>query len=654
MKRLFSPKYIAAVTAVLALLLLLAAYFETKRTSRNILEVMEADGEALVESLVLSSQNSLKAETAILGFVADKLLDDCRVIDRYADRGRMTLFDIAVARGLAYVDIYDGGGNLIGSSGEHENGFSVDSTIVPRGKEVFLGKRGGDYAFAMARRKSEGIIVCAVDASYVEYFKKDISIGSLIDSLGEKEGLVYLLLQDPGEGIIFASKNIDRMRKIEHDPFLKEALLSSAATSRLYRFQGVEVLEVVKPFFFEEKPYGIFRAGLSLDGYNAVMRGSRRQTVVVSGVLFLIGIVVFTLLALNQTFQVVNRSYTEIRSFTAAVLESMETGVVAVDSEGKVTVLNRAAKEILKVGSSALLQPYDEVFPDDHLRIKESLSGKEIRGEFEAEILGSTVSVSISPLFDSDGKASGGTALLRDVTAIRKMERDMKQSERLSLLGDTAASVAHEVRNPLNAISMAAQRLEEEYAAKGGMESAKNLSRILRQEVKRLDGIVSQFLSLARPSELNLQKSDLNRLVTETLALAEGEAASISVMITTSLGEIPELMLDPDELKKAVINILRNGMEAAGEGGSVSLSTRVDGDMVALRIEDTGKGMSSEQMEKIFQPYFTTKERGTGLGLSIAQRVVADHGGRIDVASTPGKGTVFTLWLNEARPEGSV
>lgn len=654
MKRLVSPKHIAAVTAVLAVLLLLAAYFETRRTSRNILEVMEADGAALIESLILSSQNSLKAEAAVLGFLADKLLDDCRVIDRYADKGRLTLFDIAVARGLAYVDIFDGGGNLIASSGDHEVIFSVDSTTVPTGKEVFLGESGGHYGFALSRTKGQGIIVCAVDASYVEYFKKDISIGSLIDSLSEKEGLVYLLLQNQGEGIIFASKNIDRMKKIEHDPFLQEALLSNVATSRHYEFQGVEVLEVVKPFFFEEEPYGIFRAGLSLDGYNAVMRGSRRQTVVVSGVLFLIGIVVFTLLALNQTFQVVNRSYTEIRSFTAAVLESMETGVVAVDSEGRVTVLNRAAKEIMKVGSSALLLPYDEVFPGDPLRLKELLSGKESKGDFETEILGSTVLVSISLLSDIDGKASGGTALLRDVTSVRRMEREMKQRERLSLLGDTAASVAHEVRNPLNAISMAAQRLEEEYAAKEGMDSAKEFSRILRQEVKRLDGIVSQFLSLARPSQLNLKKCDLNRLVTETVALAEGEAASLSIEISTSLADIPRVVLDPDEFKKAVINIVRNGLEAAGEGGTVDLSTRLDGNMVALQIEDSGKGMNEEQMSKVFQPYFTTKEQGTGLGLSIAQRVVADHGGRIDVDSTLGKGTVFTIWLNVPPEEGNL
>jgi len=453
------------------------------------------------------------------------------------------------------------------------------------------------------------------------------------------------LLQDPKEGIIFASKNIERMEKIENDPFLRNALSSNTARSRLYDFQGGRVLEVVKPFFYDEEPYGIYRAGLSLDGYNAVMGGARRQTVVVSGVLFLIGIVIFTLLTLNQTFQVINRSYGEIRSFTRAVLESIETGVIAVDDQQRVTVLNGAAQRILNLATSVLGRPYGDVMHDDPIRLKGLLSGEELKSEFETEIEGAIVLISTYPLYDSEGRLSGGTALLTDVTEIRRMEREMKQKERLSLLGDTAASVAHEVRNPLNAISMAAQRLEEEYASMDGMEDAKNFSRILRQEVKRLDGIVGQFMSLARPSKLNLRQADLNRLVAETVSLIEGEAASLSIKISTSLGDIPDLMLDPDEMKKAVINILRNGVEAAGKGGFVSLATKRDGEMVALEIEDSGRGMGREQMRKVFQPYFTTKERGMGLGLSIAQRVVADHGGRIDIDSTPGKGTVFTIWL---------
>ncbi|MFQ5906180.1 MAG: nitrogen regulation protein NR(II), partial [bacterium] len=402
--------------------------------------------------------------------------------------------------------------------------------------------------------------------------------------------------------------------------------------------------------FYDGEPYGVYRAGLSLDGYNAVMRGARRQTVVVSGVLFLIGVVIFTLLTLNQTLQVVNRSYGQIRSFTRAVLESIETGVIAVDGSQRVTVLNGAAQKMLDLTTSVLGRQYGDVVPDDPIRLNELLSGDGLKSEFETEIMGSTVLVSTYPLYNSEGKISGGTALLTDVTQLRRMEKEMRQKERLSLLGDTAASVAHEVRNPLNAISMAAQRLEEEYAGMDGMEDAREFSRVLRQEVKRLDGIVGQFMSLARPWKLSLREGDLNKLVEETVTLAENEASSLSVRISTSLGDIPELMLDPNEMKKAVINILRNGVQAAGEGGSVSLTTRLDGDMVALEIEDSGRGMDKEQMRKVFQPYFTTKEGGMGLGLSIAQRVVADHGGRIDVSSTPGKGTVFTIWLTLPSP----
>jgi two-component system sensor histidine kinase HydH len=267
------------------------------------------------------------------------------------------------------------------------------------------------------------------------------------------------------------------------------------------------------------------------------------------------------------------------------------------------------------------------------------------RNEFEADISGARVLVSTSPMQEDGKRVSGGMALLRDVTEMRRMEREMKQKERLSLLGDTAASVAHEVRNPLNAISMAAQRLEREYTSREGMEEARSFFRILREEVKRLDGIVGQFLSLARPSKLNLREVDLNKLVEETATLLEEEAASHSVKIRTTPGNIPRLMLDPDEMKKAVMNILRNGVEAAGQGGSVRVSAGLLDKMVALRIEDSGKGMAPELMGKVFQPYFTTKDGGTGLGLSIAQRVVADHGGRIDVDSAPGEGTVFTIWL---------
>jgi two-component system sensor histidine kinase HydH len=435
------------------------------------------------------------------------------------------------------------------------------------------------------------------------------------------------------------------MKKIEYDPFLKEVLESDAAKSRLYDFEGLEVLEVAKPFIFNDEPYGVYRAGLSLAGYSEVMRGSRRQIILMTAVLFLVGIIIIILLILNQTLQVTSRSYGQIRSFTNAVLESMETGVVAVDRNRVVTVLNTAAQRILGFPQSVLGKRYDEVPAGNRFGLKEILSGEHGRKEFETTSSGSTILVNTYPLLDEEGTASGVTALLRDVTQIRKMEKEVKQKERLSLLGDTAASVAHEVRNPLNAISMAAQRLEAEYASMKGMEDAKKFSRILRDEVGRLDGIVGQFLSLARPSEVKLEQADLNRLVEETVTLVSEEADSISVKVETHLGEIPEVMLDHDEMKKAVINILRNALEATGEGGAVRVSTIYDGNFVALEITDSGKGMSQEEMSSAFQPYFTTKKGGTGLGLSIAQRVVADHGGRIDVESSPGRGTIFTILL---------
>jgi signal transduction histidine kinase len=651
-RRLVSPKHIAATTAALAVLMLVAALLGMRYTSRNMLRVMEADGAALIESLILSSQNSIKAEGAVLGLLADRLQDDCRSVDLLSNLNAVTLSEMAVARGLSYVDVLDKDGNLLAASSEHEQGYDVDTTLVAgRGAGVFLGKTGGNYGYALRRRESSEIIVCAVDASYIEYFKKDISIGSLLDSLRDREGVVYLLLQDPEEGIIFASKNIEKMKKIEHDPFLRDALESNTARSRLHEFEGATVLEVVKPFSFSDEPYGVFRVGLSLDGYAEVMRGSRRQIAVIMGVLFLVGIVILILLILNQTLQVTSRSYGQIKSFTNAVLESMETGVIAVDGNGIITVLNGAAQRILRLPKSILGTPCDELTSGAEARLAEVLSDNTRGSEFETIVAEKTVLVNTYPLLDGEGNAAGLTALLRDVTQMRKMEKEVKQRERLSLLGDTAASVAHEVRNPLNAISMAAQRLESEYAGMEGMEDAKNFSRILRDEVKRLDGIVGQFLSLARPAELRLAEEDLNRLVEETVTLVREEADTVSVGVEASLGDIPDVLLDRDEMKKAVINILRNGIEAAGPGGTLTVTTEVHDGMIALVIKDSGRGMNEEEISRAFQPYFTTKKGGTGLGLSIAQRVVADHGGRIDADSRPGKGTVFTIYLRPAPRE---
>ena len=645
-----SPKYIAALTAALAALMVLAALLGMRYTSRSMLKVMEADGAALIESLILSSQNSIKAEGAVLGLLADRLMDDCRSADMLGVLDSRSLSEIAVARGLAYVDVYDESGSLLATSSEHARDYAVDTTLVTvRGAGVFLGESGGHYGYALRRRRSGELIVCAVDASYIEYLKKDISIGSLLDSLSVREGVVYLLLQDPEEGIIFASENIQKMKKIERDPFLMDALESNAAKRRLHAFEGDKVLEVVKPFFFNEGPYGVYRVGLSLDGYTEVMRGSRRQIAVMTGVLFLVGIVILILLTLNQTLQVTSRSYGQIRSFTNAVLESMETGVVAVDRTGVITVLNGAAQRILGLPQSMLGRPFREAAAGDKAYLADILSGEPGKKEFEKNLPGATVLLNTYPLFDDEGNTSGITALLRDVTEMRKMEKEVKQKERLSLLGDTAASVAHEVRNPLNAISMAAQRLEAEYTGMKGMEDAKKFSTILRDEVKRLDGIVGQFLSLAHPSEVKLAEEDLNRLVEETVTLVREEADSLSVSVQASLGRIPEVMLDRDEMKKAIINILRNGIEAAGPGGTISVTTSLLDGMVALGIEDSGRGMSEEEVSRAFQPYFTTKKGGTGLGLSIAQRVVADHGGRIDVESRPGKGTIFTIFLRLPR-----
>ncbi|KPJ51804.1 hypothetical protein AMJ39_09260 [candidate division TA06 bacterium DG_24] len=506
------------------------------------------------------------------------------------------------------------------------------------------------YAVAVARAESPGAIVVAVDGSYVREMDEEIGIGYLIQRISREPGIEYVLLQDE-EGIVLASRNIERMPRIAGDPFLRHALAHEEAQHRITEFEGRDVLEIVKPFPVEEAASGLFRLGLSLEGYREMVTGTRRQVAVLAVLFFLLGAIAVTLIIINQNYALLNRSYREIRTLTGSVLENMRSAVVAVDASGRITVLNRAAEEMFAVSrSQALGRRYGEVFKEDECLLAETLEkGRTITGverpyrTFSGDRL--VLAVSTSDLGGSEGEASGAVAVVRDVTKVREMEESIQRSDRLSAMGNLAAGVAHEVRNPLNAIAIAAQRLEEEFLPDASREEFLTLTSALRSEVGRLNEIVQQFLSLASPPKLRREAADLNGLIGEVLELIEPEAESRDVRVDRRFGKLADVEIDREEMKKVVLNLMRNALEAMKGGGELRIRTAEGDGYHSLRIEDTGPGISRENLRKVFHPYFTTKDGGTGLGLSIAHRIVVEHGGRIEVDSVEGKGTVFTVLI---------
>jgi signal transduction histidine kinase len=231
-----------------------------------------------------------------------------------------------------------------------------------------------------------------------------------------------------------------------------------------------------------------------------------------------------------------------------------------------------------------------------------------------------------------------------------RAEAALRRRDRLAAMGELASTVAHEVRNPLNAVGMTAQRLKREFLGAtpaGGAERAEleELLSVMTSETQRIDRIVQQFLEYARPPRLAPQSVDLDALVGDVAGRARSRAESRGVRLELVASGAGAAVVDPAQLRQALDNLVRNAVEATPEGGRVDLAVRrEDGGHVVL-VRDTGRGIEPDHLPRIFDLYFTTKADGTGVGLAVTQQIVTAHGGTIEVDSRPGEGTTMTVRL---------
>jgi signal transduction histidine kinase len=229
----------------------------------------------------------------------------------------------------------------------------------------------------------------------------------------------------------------------------------------------------------------------------------------------------------------------------------------------------------------------------------------------------------------------------------RVLEERLRKAEQLAGLGQFSMSIAHEIRNPLNFISLSIDHIQKKYEPheEGGKEQFDSLIRNIKNEIQRVSRFAESFLEFSRPLELNLQKMDMVKLIEDVLELVKAKAEKDKIAIITELGALPEIYLDPGFIKTCLYNIILNAFHAMPDGGKVTIRTSRTGDKLSIDVEDTGVGISAEKISKIFDPFFTTKQDGIGIGLALTKRVVEEHKGRIEFKSIEGKGSVVTIFL---------
>jgi two-component system sensor histidine kinase PilS (NtrC family) len=250
----------------------------------------------------------------------------------------------------------------------------------------------------------------------------------------------------------------------------------------------------------------------------------------------------------------------------------------------------------------------------------------------------------LSTLKDSAGDSIGLIGIFQDLTELKAMEAEVKRKEKWAFIGELSASIAHELRNPLASLKGSIEMLRAKNVPE---EQADRLMGIALSEMDRLNGIVTDFLLYARPQELNKEKYDLNQSLREVVTLLQSsEAGRDHVTISASLDGDRLVSGDARQLKQVFWNLGLNAMDAVSDGGTVDIYTAGNSKHIEVVFKDSGNGIGKDEIDKIFYPFFTTKDKGTGLGLSIAQKIIEEHGGKIEVTSEgEGTGAVFKILL---------
>lgn len=355
--------------------------------------------------------------------------------------------------------------------------------------------------------------------------------------------------------------------------------------------------------------------------------------------------------ALERRLEQRNRDLARLQVLHRDVIQSISSGLLTTDLEAYLTSLNRAGEEILGIREQNLagqsitgIGLFDEASWQDYRQEADRFG--QIRAETRLDRDGRRMIVgfTVSPLRDGSGAQRGYLVIFQDLSEWRALEEKLRQQDRMAALGQMAAGLAHEVGNPLAAISGSVQLLSGRFEAK---TAEQKLLGITLRESRRLDRTVKSFLQFARPRDHFPEEFDIAALIAEDVALLRNsDEVLASHRIELELTPHTVLVVaDRDQLGQIFWNLARNGLQAMPNGGRLHISGRVDGDFYRMTIEDSGRGMSSEEKARIFQPFKSFFGTGVGLGMAIVYRLVEEHGGEILVDSEPGAGTRIAVRL---------
>ena len=345
------------------------------------------------------------------------------------------------------------------------------------------------------------------------------------------------------------------------------------------------------------------------------------------------------------------------------VLENIEEGIISVDQNGRINLFNPAAQNFTGLSERQTLgHPIEDVFKGQDTilyLIRAGLENGRPISDHEDVLLRRAhaaplpVGISVSPIYQDSGQQDGLVIIIHNMSRIKELEKAMRQADRLSVLGSLAAGLAHEIKNPLGGIKGAAQLLALELE---DSENLKEFTQVMIREVERVNGIIEELMDLTRPRSAQMEEVDITLILNDVVLLQKEAHRKKDVIFALQLDpSIPPIQGDKSHLTQLFVNLIKNAAEAVETDGRVEIVSKVSHDynyrkpgdapspVIVIEVKDNGKGIPVEEIDRIFTPFYTTKNKGSGLGLPTCQKIADEHGALLKFTSEAGKGTVFSV-----------
>jgi len=612
--------------------------YEANRNRHELDRQLRTVGEALAAAIGYAVEDALLAGREIDELASSRLLDHARLIARLEADGRLdarTVEELAQQLEVHRIVLLDrqSRARLASSPLPAE---PIEATVGPYVRALVPLVDGlADQVILEARRSPDGertrlaaavalanggAVLVVAESEEMLLFPESTGVPHLLQTVAGTGGILHASLED-ADGTTLAGTVLPPQQD-ESLMFEREVQLS-------------------------HDHWGTLRVGLSNATVVDAAQAGRRRTMTLAVFVFVLALALTVAEASLSRLRILRGESARAQAVTDAVLDGLKDAVIVLDRETVMRRVNPAAEQLLGRTAAELLGRPCRETPCVHLG---RLADDEILPPVqEIDIRASDGTkrpslVSVSHVRDAAGQIVGRALVLRDLSHLKQLETQTRRAESVSALGRLAASVAHEVRNPLNSIAVGVQRLRREFRPAERPEEFNRLTSIVGEEIERLDAIVDSFLDLARTPQVSPRKADLAAVVRESMPLL-AHGAPVGVEVFTDLEPTPEARFDPTALRQILLNLVRNGVEAVDARGSIRVATGSNDSSVKLEVSDDGPGIAEQDRERVFEFGFTTKPAGTGMGLPIVQRLIAEMDGTIEIADGPLGGTVVRVFF---------